>query len=354
VRFRHWFRPPRRLRVLRPGGFVIAGTLGLGFAALNTGNNLLYLLLGALLGMIALSGWMSEHALRGVRIRRAVAAGVSAGEPARITYALERRRAWLPSFGLELREIVVRAGERAPVANIPAYVRMLDDTAVLRVRGVVSAHARGVYELEGLTVSTTFPFGLFRKERDVLLPGTLRVWPRTDRVVRVPAASGRRGRRTVESVHAASAAARGDYRGLRPYRPGDDRRDIHWRSSARRGELIVREYEQDAADEYWIVLDTVAPDEESGEVAVEIAAALVARAARSGERCGLAAGDARVPPGAGAGRTEALLDVLAGVTLSTSGAPPTMPPGAPCVLVTARTTSAPSCSDVYHAAEIVP
>src|SRR5215211_7663234 len=97
-------RPPRRLRVLRAGGLLICGTLALGIASLFTGNNLLYLLMGALLGTISLSGWLSERALRRIRLRRTVPRAVTAGTPAHIEYTVRNRKRRLPSHGLELRE----------------------------------------------------------------------------------------------------------------------------------------------------------------------------------------------------------------------------------------------------------
>src|SRR5690606_25500212 len=87
-RLRLALRPPRRLRLLRPGVYVIVGALLLGLATLNTGNNLLYLLLGALLGMIALSGWLSESTLRDVHVRRSLPVAVVAGESVRIDYTI--------------------------------------------------------------------------------------------------------------------------------------------------------------------------------------------------------------------------------------------------------------------------
>ena len=66
------FRVRRRLRYTRGGVLFTVGALTVGFAAVNTGNNLLYLLLGAVLGFIALSGWLSEQALRGLEVRRVV------------------------------------------------------------------------------------------------------------------------------------------------------------------------------------------------------------------------------------------------------------------------------------------
>src|SRR5690606_41777220 len=61
---------PRRLKVTGTGRTYLMVTLGVGIGALNTGNNLLYLLLGLLLGVIVLSGLLSERVLRGLHVER--------------------------------------------------------------------------------------------------------------------------------------------------------------------------------------------------------------------------------------------------------------------------------------------
>jgi uncharacterized protein (DUF58 family) len=348
-KLRALLRPPRRLRVLRSGGFLISGTLALGFATLNTGNNLLYLLLGSLLGTIALSGWLSERALRDVSLRRTVPRAVTAGTTAHIEYSVRNGKRRLPSHGLELRELLQ---PHSPLHCGGGYVAALEPGASARVRVELLPARRGVYALEGLVLGTLFPFGLFAKERDVELPGTLVVWPRTDRPVRTPRVAAASGRRLRMAAAAAVGAERGEYRALREYRAGDDPRDVHWRTTARRGVLMVREYDREAKDEYWIVLDTVAPTDAAGEAAIEVAASIVAAAGTRGDRFGLAAGSARIPPGTAAGRVEAALDVLAAVIVTRAGPAPT-PPVRPqsCVLITARGADGSSWGDLFNVAD---
>jgi uncharacterized protein (DUF58 family) len=343
-RIRVFLRPPRRLRLRRPGGFLVVGTFVLGIATLNTGNNLLYLLLGALLGTIALSGWLSEQALRGIRVQRRLPRAVHAGDATRIEYQVHNRKERLPSHGLVLREMrqplddfSTRPRQGDAPLPIQAFAPVLEAGGTARVRADLEPRRRGVFPLHGVTLVTAFPFGLFEKERDLELPGTLVVWPRTDRRVRPPRAGGRSGARIRAGSGAAQGAERGDYRGLREYRPGDDPRDIHWRSTARRGQPILRQYDRQVTNEYWIVLDLVAPAEESGEAAVEVAASLLASAHARGDRAGLVAGDARIMPHTGGGGLDAALDALAAVTLSPAGPlpDPAVDRGS-CVLVTAR------------------
>jgi uncharacterized protein (DUF58 family) len=344
LRVRLFLRPPRRLRMRRPGAVLVAGTFVLGLATLNTGNNLLYLLLGSLLGTIALSGWLSEQALRGLQVRRSLPRAVRAGSHVRIEYLLHNRKPRWPGHGVRVRELhapLDSASPHAATAGRPdfgsAFVPVLEAGGQCRVHADVTADRRGVFPLHGLTLSTGFPFGLFDKERDIALPGALIVWPRADRAVQPPRVSGRRGVRRLSGAGAATGGERGDYQGLREYRAGDDPRDLHWRSTARRGEPIIRQYERDATEEYWIVLDTVAPTAALSEEAVEVAASLLSVAAARGDRAGLVAGSARLPPLDGGPRLEAAFDVLAAVEMRRHGPAPHPPadPGS-CVLVTAR------------------
>ncbi|HEX8362447.1 MAG TPA: DUF58 domain-containing protein, partial [Longimicrobium sp.] len=218
---RRWFRPPRRLRISRVGWVFSGGALLLGVAAIGTGNNLLFLLLGAMLGFITLSGWLSEQMLRGLEVRRRSPRAITAGEPARIAYELKNGKQRLPSFAIEVGE----AGSAAL-----AWVAVLEPGAAGVGRAEGSWERRGVYPLGTVTLATSFPFGLFRKERDVELPGEAVVWPRADRPVREPRPSGDR---PLPAGHrpAGAAAARGEFRALRPFRPGDDPRDVHWRTT---------------------------------------------------------------------------------------------------------------------------
>jgi uncharacterized protein (DUF58 family) len=155
--------------------------------------------------------------------------------------------------------------------------------------------------------------------------------------------------RQAAGAGAAVGAERGDFRSLRPYRPGDDPRDVHWRTTARRGEPIMREYDRDTAETYWIVLDDVAGDDVAFEIAVELAAALVARAADAGERVGCQIGPARIPARTDRIAFEAALDALARVERATSGAPALPAPAGDCVMVTARDLPADGYADLFRA-----
>jgi len=326
-----WIRDARRrLRAWRrisftAGGLVFTlGTFAVGFAAMNTGNNLLYLLLGAMLGLIAVSGWLSEKAIQRLRVRRSIPHGVMVGHEMRIAYDVHNDKRRLPSLAVQISEEGLPG--RAFVAHVPPE-------RSASARALNSFVRRGIYPLDTVTLSTAFPFGLFRKERDLHMPGEIVVWPRTDRPVRTPTPGGGRVPRHGFATRGAPGV-RGEFRSLREYRPGDEPRDIHWRSSARLSTPVIREYEEDGAETRWVCLDLRGRPGDQAEAAVEVAASLAAASVMESRPFALAAGAVVVEPGQGAGQLERVLDALARVDFSPDGPPPN-PPVDPrrCVLV---------------------
>ena len=334
ARLRAW----RRIRFTWGGLVFTLGAGAVGFAAVNTGNNLLYLLLGAMLGIIAVSGWFSERMIRDLEITRRVPRGVTVGHDARLLYEVKSHRRRMPTLAVEIGEQGL--SERAFIARLPAG-------GTIRTRSLNRFIKRGTYPLSTLTLSTSFPFGLFLKERDISLPGELVIWPRSDRPVRTPApAAGRRRPGAVAAV--GSPGARGEYRGLREYRVGDDPRDIHWKTSARSPAPVVREYDADASEDLWICLDSGGEPGDAAEAAIEVAASLAAQAAREGRRFGLVTADRQIAPASGPGHLELALDTLARVDFHRQ-APAPSPPVDParCVLVSVSGRGSGRYADSY-------
>ena len=121
---------------------------------------------------------------------------------------------------------------------------------------------RGLYTLTGYRLATKFPFALFRKSRDVDAPLELLVYPARVAVPRPPPRAHVRGDATANRL-----GRRGEFFGLRERRTGDDRRDVHWKSSARTGRLLVREYEDELARRVVIGVDNALPEDVRDAVA---------------------------------------------------------------------------------------
>jgi uncharacterized protein (DUF58 family) len=145
---------------------------------------------------------------------------------------------------------------------------------------------RGVFE-DGPTLLTSgAPFGFLISRQTFVVPTPIVVMPRS---VELPALSLIQAGTSADPAapHNARAGGGDEYVGVRPYRPGDSRRAIHWRSSARAGTIVVREFEERARGEVVLVLhgdDAGDPPDSAFEMLVSAAASVARHALDSGHR----------------------------------------------------------------------
>ena len=175
----------------------------------------------------------------------------------------------------------------------------------------VLTRRRGVIEVGPARTVRSDGLGLLRRVRSWDNPVTLYVHPRT---VRIPFdATGFQV--DVEGVVTAKLSSSDvSFHALRDYEPGDDRRAVHWQSTARLGKLIVRQYEETHRSHHLIVLDTSRSswDRESFEDGVSVAASLALSGIAASRTVSFVAGKRWVP----ASSAGAMLDALASLTMS--------------------------------------
>jgi uncharacterized protein (DUF58 family) len=244
-------RPPRRLKFTREGKFFVGITLGVGFAAINTGNNLLYLLLGMLLALIIVSGLMSELSLRELTVVRRLPLRAQVGRPHLVEIEVFNHKGRVPSYAIEVEDL--RAGQ--PADKRCFFLKISPKSAQVAAYRRTPAR-RGRDRHVGFRIATRFPFGLFEKSREVPAEGELVIYPAVDPVQLPALPPGRH--------HGGDASlGRGhgdDYLGLRLLRDGEDPRDVHWRKSAAVGQLVMRERARDARPNVRLAVDVVRPD----------------------------------------------------------------------------------------------
>jgi uncharacterized protein (DUF58 family) len=281
-----------------------------GFAALNTGNNLLYLVFSFLLGFLVLSGVFSEAALRGIEVRRRLPREVFAEHAAPVALEVSNRQRRVPSFAVVVEEL---AGDDLDLARPIGRVfvlRVAPAGSECRCYGLV-APERGELRLAGFRVSTRFPFGLFSKSLLLERPERLLVYPAVERLAASPALGG--GRLLGASLAGTSPSA-AEVSGLREFVPGDALGRVHWRASLRRGSLLVREREREAAAELEVRLRTRGRAADAAfEEAVRHAASEVVAHLEAGCRVGLVTDSQRIDLGNGPLHRAALLSFLARV-----------------------------------------
>lgn len=266
-------------------------------------------LLGALeltiLGVIALSllgsAWLWVRSrTRVVQVERAVRPSrVHVGGDARVDLEIDDPGS-SDSPQLLLTD-VFDDGRRAARFLVPALRRGQRARAAYRV----PTNRRGRYALGPITLTVTDPFGLARRSWVIGNQDEVTICPRVHELRPAPGAPGRLRSSSPFAVRFHAPAIDGEeFLTLREYEVGDDLRRIHWRSTARTGELVVREDEAQWQPRAVVLLDTRpgAHDEESFEAAVEAAASVVARLVRSSLPVDVITTDGRTLGATGSGR----------------------------------------------------
>jgi uncharacterized protein (DUF58 family) len=242
---------PRRLKVTREGKIYVVVTLGVGFAAINTNNNLLFLVFGLMLGLIIASGILSELTLRNIEVRRALPRHAEAGIPFPVELALKNLKPYAPSFGIELRDEI----DDKPFRRRCFFLRVgTDEERSIAYR--CELMKRGRTNFDGIIVATRFPFGLFEKSRFVALTDEIIVLP-AYLPVQIPLRFNSRIDAGAESTTVRGSGH--DFRELREMSPGDDPRRIHWKTTARFGRPFIRENNIEAHGFVDLVLDPTPP-----------------------------------------------------------------------------------------------
>jgi len=304
------------IRISLNGLFFLFGTTVIGLAAIDADANLLLLVFGVCLGSAVLSligGW---RALRRLDIARSAPASLVAGQPSEIRYSITNRCRWARAHNIHLVDVLPTG---SPLGNPEAYVPLLRPGESVTVSVPVLPRRRGRLCFVRIGAATRFPFGLLTKYVTLPIEWEATVFPSLGRLAGdVSAASRSLAPATGGGM---SARGRGDeeYYGVREYRIGDNPRRIHWRRSARTGQLMIREMARTRDRQLWCVLGTRidpgnAAQIERLEQAISCAATVICDALERGVRVGLiCSGEPLLvlPPGGGRAHRPRLLRELA-------------------------------------------
>jgi uncharacterized protein (DUF58 family) len=308
------FRQTFHYEVTKAGVVYVLVTLVIGIAALNTGNNLLYIVVAAMLAAILVSGVVSAVVLRGLEVEVRLPEHVFAGREVAGRIVLRNPRRFLPAFSIRVvpaRKIKEKKIQKQwrwekttfafPLNRAPEkqWVRMRDwrvkrVTAAqpapgifegmvyfpfLPAKGELSADLhlrfdrRGRYCESSFGLATRFPFAFLTKTRYVALAREVLVYPPVaapDELFEIlPLVRGEwesfvRGRGS-------------DLHRIREYMPEDSARHVDWKATAKSGSLKVREFTREDERKVCIVFDNPAVGVVSAqeyERAVNLAASL--------------------------------------------------------------------------------
>ena len=262
-----WIGYKMEYRISREGWIYLAGIILVALAALNTGNNLLFLILSSLVAIVLMSGILSSITLSGIEMRLLLPEHIFAGQPVRAVVELENAKLTLPSFSLRVEAARTKGSSAVAMLETPVYFPYLPKND--RVQQVVPMlfPRRGVYRQEAFRIVTRFPFGFLQKARHLNLKTEALVYPSVEPTEEyldiLPGLQG-----ALESL----VKGRGqDLYALRDYLPTDSARHVHWKASARLGSLMVREFTREDESRILLVLDPHLSAAESSGLASGVA-----------------------------------------------------------------------------------
>jgi uncharacterized protein (DUF58 family) len=267
----------------------------IGFAAWNNGNNLLYLVLSAMLAYLIAANMIARVSLADVSIQLRFPDHIFTGEPANISVTLQNHKRFMPSYSLIVEALAEEEGEEEDGAKegrgaeeqrsrgaaerddspLPlrtsaprpltsssqsglgklAYFVLAPARSSARQRIEHTFKVRGRYPITGFRIATKFPAGFFKKWRRIDATGEILVYPKPqpldDFYHALPMLAGQ-----IES-HARGSGD--DLYAIRRYHPSDHMRYIDWKATAKSMAMMVREHMREDEWRLTIVFDTALP-----------------------------------------------------------------------------------------------
>lgn len=262
-------------------GFIVAG-------AMIRDINLLYIMAGMMLGPLLFSIYAATKSLKRMTLARRFQPIVGAGDPMHIDVIAAKPKGSSRAFATVVQDQIVRKpGRRRSRVVAKLYFPDVQAGGSAEASYRVRFQRRGRYQLGPMTVSTSMPLGLIRvssggaENQHVLVsPRIGRLSPTWSRHLQLRNEGGQKSVRK-------RGKSEGDFYGMREWRDGDSRHWIHWRTSAKRNKLTVRQYEQRISQDLVVILDLWQPDrvdapDSASELAISFVATLVVEQGKQG------------------------------------------------------------------------
>jgi uncharacterized protein (DUF58 family) len=238
------------MKTTREGKRFILATVLIGVAAVNTGNNLIYLIFSLMLSFILLAIALLLTNLSGISLEVSLNHPVFAGERSQALFTLRNRKKRIPAYSIHI---------TAPGVSSPVYCAFVPTKGLVKEELKITFSKRGMYSFGDFFIRSGFPFILFEKNAAVKVSGGALVYPALIDVDQVISdISGREGLGTKLAIGASQ-----EIHAIREFRYGDDWRNIHWKATAKASSLMVKEYAVTEIRKVTLIIDNLLPEEEA-------------------------------------------------------------------------------------------
>ena len=226
----------------KAGYIYIALTILIGFSAVNTGNNLVYIVTSALLSYMLVSGVFGKRNIYGIEVAMEYPDEIFAGSSSPVVARVHNKRKLLPAFLI-----------RVSLFDQEALFPFIGAGATVSHCFSLSVAARGRYRVPDIRISSVFPFNFFTRYKTLHSNTEIVVYPRPEKC-RVDHLAARQIRSRGESP-SNSAGYDSDLLSIRNYVTGDPPKYISWKSTAKTGQLKTKELSSIQLDNVMIDFD---------------------------------------------------------------------------------------------------
>lgn len=245
--------------------------------ALMGGSNMLMLVFGLMAGPFVLNGQITKGILQRLTVSRCLPDHAVVGESFRVKLTLSNRKRLLSSWMVSVEDAVQAPGEHIAPVVLFAFV---PPASTREAYYEICPVRRGLYEFGPARFASRFPLGLMEHSIEWGHVERLTVYPRIGRVLPSWRESLESGEPVSDLEWSPAGTNSDEFHSLREYRGGDNPRAIHWRTTARLNQLMVREYQHSRrhdlllAVELWLPARPAPADFERVELAVSFAASI--------------------------------------------------------------------------------
>jgi uncharacterized protein (DUF58 family) len=301
----------RTLQVTREGGGFIFLLFGVGVGAINTGNNLLYLVLAMCCSFIVVSGVLSEQTLKGITVQASLPKAVYPDDTYPLHLKISNSKKTIPSYSLYVEFPLDPMGRYR--IDQTAYIYQIPHLSSVDKSLMFVGLKRGPVHLKTVYLKTSFPFGFFVKIKTLPIDIETLVFPVIKNVtLPTPTEYSEEGEGTI-------GLSGDDLYSIREYQPGDPMAAVHWKSSAKTGSLRVKEFSKGGLHNYTLLLNIIDPQTsvmvvpETLENRVTETASLAYHLIRRGDEVSLKTAEVQISSGNTESHLERILKYLAGV-----------------------------------------
>jgi uncharacterized protein (DUF58 family) len=274
-------------------------SVGLGLVAINSGNNLMYLITAMLLGLLLSSGIVGRRNLYGAVLSVTFPDEIYAEEQCAISVNVTNKKRSVPLFIISIE-----------FGGDEAFIPVIQPEQTFERTIVTKFSKRGSHMAGLFYISSIYPFNLFKRYRHfgfensiVVFPTPLKCSPDSVFISDDPEDEDEKEKSVLNSVET-------DIVGIRPYEEGDSFRRVHWKSSAKTGKLNTKLYEGEGAGVGRIIdLDRIVST--GIEKGLSMASYVISESMKSGIPIGMLSRGVLIPPSAERSHKLKLLETLA-------------------------------------------